>query len=548
MTERDSLISSSAWMALGTIVSRLTGFVRGVLIITTLGIGLNADVFTGANTVPNALYILIAGGIFNIILVPALVRAMENDSDNGEAFAQRIITIGLSVLFSATLILMLLVPVIMRIAFDSAVFDPELAAARDSAQFLMLLCMPQVFFYGAFVMIGQVLNSRRRFGPMMWAPIANNVLASAMLITYLVVYGPESSEIGFTRGEELLLGLGSTAGIALQFLVLLPVLKSTGFTMRLRFDWRRTGLRRTAVMSAWAFGFVVVTQIAFFLIQRIGTGATARAAQTGGEGAGATVYQFAYLISQVPHGVITVSVMTAAMPTLASYANAGDHRSMRALMDDTVRLVLVAMVPIALLIGILADAFASLTVSYGAAAGDDGIIGLTVSAFAPAVLFSTMHYMMLRGFYSLENMRTPFYLQLVLASLNIALAFTVVPLVDDKYVAAALAVVFTVTYALGTVMATWLLSRIIGPVIDRDTWIFLARLGFLAVITGVVTFVVSRICQATNVLDHDALVIALGTLAAMGTYLGGAKLLGISEVGDVIRVVARRGRSSPGSS
>ena len=108
--------------------------------------------------------------------------------------------------------------------------------------------------------------------------------------------------------------------------------------------------------------------------------------------------------------------------------------------------------------------------------------------------------------------------------------------------------VFTVTYALGTVMATWLLSRIIGPVIDRDTWIFLARLGFLAVITGVVTFVVSRICQATNVFDHDALVIALGTLAAMGTYLGGAKLLGISEVGDVVRVVARRGRSSPGSS
>lgn len=542
MTERDSLISSSAFMALGTIISRITGFFRGMLIIAALGIGLNADVFTGANTVPNALYILVAGGIFNIILVPALVRAMENDADGGEAFGQRILTIGLVVLFVSTAVLMISIPWLMHLAFDDSIFDPQLKAARESAQFLMLLCMPQVFFYGAFVLVGQILNSRRRFGPMMWAPIANNLLAIVMLVAYLFLFGYNTGEVGFSNGEELLLGLGSTAGIALQFAILVPILLRTGFKFKLRFDWRGTGLRKTAVFGAWAFAFVLINQVAFFVIQRIGTGATAQAALESSSGAGATVYQFAYLVSQVPHGIITVSVMTAAMPALSSFANSLNYPEMRTLMDDTMRLVLVAVVPIALLGGVLAPQFINLTVSYGGAAGEQSLLETTVIAFAPAVVFSTMHYMMLRGFYALEDTKTPFYLQIFLVAINIGLAFALTPLVAPRYVAAVLAGIFTLTYAIGTVAAIAILSKRIGRIVDKDTAVFLVKLTIITAITGVLGWLITVFFPGAEGRLRDALTAVAVLSASVVVYFALARVWGIQELEQMLRVIKKRKR------
>ncbi len=527
-------------MALGTIVSRITGFVRGMLIIAALGIGLNADVFTGANTVPNALYILVAGGIFNIILVPALVRAMENDADGGEAFGQRILTIGLVVLFVSTAVLMISIPWLMHLAFADSIFDPQLQAARESAQFLMLLCMPQVFFYGAFVLVGQILNSRRRFGPMMWAPIANNLLAIVMLVAYLLLFGYNTGEVGFSNGEELLLGLGSTAGIALQFAILVPILLKTGFKFKLRFDWRGTGLRKTAVFGAWAFAFVLINQVAFFVIQRIGTGATAEAALESSSGAGATVYQFAYLVSQVPHGIITVSVMTAAMPALSSFANSLNYPQMRNLMDDTMRLVLVAVVPIALLGGVLAPQFINLTVSYGGAAGEQRLLETTVIAFAPAVVFSTMHYMMLRGFYALEDTKTPFYLQIFLVAINLGLAFALTPLVAPMYVAAVLAVIFTFTYAIGTVAAIAILSKRIGRIIDKDTAVFLVKLTIITAITGVFGWLITVFFPGEEGRLRDALTAVATLSASVVVYFALARVWGIQELEQMLRVIKKR--------
>ncbi|HKY58027.1 MAG TPA: lipid II flippase MurJ, partial [Aeromicrobium sp.] len=188
MTDSD-VARNSAWMALGTIVSRLTGFARLYLLAFTIGTHLDADLFSNANTLPNTLYILVAGGVFNVVLVPQMVRAMKRDADRGEAYVNRIMTLGLLVLGVATAVLMLAVPLLMHLVFDGLLFTAAFDDQYASARFLMLLCMPQVFFYGVFVLLGQVLNARGVFGPMMWAPIANNLVAIAMLGTYLTVFG-----------------------------------------------------------------------------------------------------------------------------------------------------------------------------------------------------------------------------------------------------------------------------------------------------------------------------------------------------------------------
>ena len=283
-SDDEKVLASSAVMAAGTVVSRLSGFVRSALLAAALGNLLHADLFTIGNTIPNMLYILLAGGVFNAVLVPQLVRAMKNDPDGGEAYTNRIVTLAALFLGGVTVVLVLAAPWVMSLYLDGSYDCANLAEQRESVIDFARYCLPQVFFYGMFVLVGQILNSRGRFGPMMWAPIANNVIAVSVLVVYLLAFGPASgSELtgAFTARQEPLLGIGSTLGIAAQFLILVPYLKSAGFTFRPRFDFRDTGLGHTLRLGIWTVLFVVVNQIAYTVVVMLassGTAATGAAA------------------------------------------------------------------------------------------------------------------------------------------------------------------------------------------------------------------------------------------------------------------------------
>src|SRR4051812_3632987 len=157
---QSSLLSASAVMAAGTIVSRLSGFVRSTLLVAALGASLHADLFNIANTIPNMLYILLAGGVVNAVLVPQLVRTMKQDPDGGEAYANRIITLAGLFLGLVTVLLVVAAPWVMTLFLDSSFDQACLSAQRASVIDFARLCLPQVFFYGMYVLIGQVLNAR----------------------------------------------------------------------------------------------------------------------------------------------------------------------------------------------------------------------------------------------------------------------------------------------------------------------------------------------------------------------------------------------------
>ena len=244
------ILTSSAVMAAGTIVSRASGYVRAALLVAALGAVLRADLFTIANTLPNMVYILLAGGIFNAVLVPQLVRRIKDDPDGGDAYASRVITLSALFLGVVTVVLVVLAPQLLSVYLDDRFLEPDRAAQLDSIVDLTRWCLPQVFFYGMYVLIGQVLNARGRFGPMMWAPIANNLLAMAVLVLYLVIWGPVGGGpdryAALDTGQEVLLGLGSTLGIVAQCLVLVPYLRASGFIYRPRFDFRDPELKKTS--------------------------------------------------------------------------------------------------------------------------------------------------------------------------------------------------------------------------------------------------------------------------------------------------------------
>ncbi|HYJ66827.1 MAG TPA: murein biosynthesis integral membrane protein MurJ [Nocardioidaceae bacterium] len=540
---RSGMLSASVWMATGTIVSRLTGFLRSVLIVAAIGKALNADLFTQANTIPNSLYILVAGGVFNVVLVPQLIRAMKNDADKGEAYSNRLFTLGFVVLAGATAVLLIAVPLIARLAFPSNLFDPEFAVQRESAYDLMRWCLPQVFFYGMFVLVGQMLNARQRFGPMMWAPIVNNLVACAVLGVYMVVYGTSDAANGFTTNQEILLGLGSTVGIAIQALVLLPYLRAAGIRLRFRFDLRGVGLGHTLRLGLWTLLFVITNQIAYFVVSRIAVSSSTDAAQSGGNPAGATVYQNAFLITQVPHAIITVSLVTATMPLLSQLAADGEREGVRSELASTLRMALTVIVPMAVALACLAQPLATMLFSHGALVGGTEVIGRTMAAFAPGLVFFTVHYCMLRGFYADENTRTPFFVQLALSATNIVAALAFTATAPPSWIAALLALAYGLSYFVGVVASATALSRRVGPIFDSTMFGFVVRLGLAVGLTaGVMLAAVWSLDEAGVSGDTAASALVVGTVAGgvgVTFFLVAARLTGVREVRSLLGALRR---------
>jgi putative peptidoglycan lipid II flippase len=533
-------------------VSRLSGFVRSTLLAAALGTQLHADVFTIANTVPNMLYILLAGGVFNAVLVPQLVRAMKNDADGGDAYTNRIITLAGLFLAGTTALLVLGAPLLMRLYLDDAFFTEALAAQRESVINFARLCLPQVFFYGMFVLVGQVLNARGRFGPMMWAPIANNVISVAVLVLYLVIYGAAQGDErcgGYTTGQEWLLGLGSTIGIAVQLLILLPYLKAAGFTFRPRFDFRGTGLGHTFRLGFWTLAFVVVNQIAYTVVVRLASSGTAQAATAcgvgGGEaGTGYTIYSGAFLLVMVPHSIATVSLATATLPRLSSFAADGDLPGVGRQVAATTRTALALILPFSLLLPVIALPLSDIVWGYAAAADTSQDFARSMTVFAPGLVFFTVHYLMLRGFYALERTRTVFWVQCVIAAVNIGLAMLVVSRVAAADTAPGLAAAYAGAYGIGALLSYLLLRSVVGGLETPQLIRFLVRTLFAAGLAGAAAWgwrvLLVTFWGADEGKVMSVTLLASATAVDLIVFLVAARLLRIREISEVVGLVTSR--------
>lgn len=540
-----SVLSASGLMAAGTLLSRLTGFVRAGMLAAAIGVSLHAEVFNVANTIPNSLYILVAGGVFNTVLVPQLVRAIKGDADGGDAYANRIITLGALVLAGVTAVLVLLAPQLLRLMVDGSFFtDPDLSAERESLIDFARWCLPQIFFYGMFVLVGQILNARNRFGPMMWAPIANNIISIGVIGTYLVLYSGEPATGGYSTQQELLLGLGSTIGIVVQALILLPYLRASGFRMRPRFDFVHTGLSHTLKLGMWTVGFVIVNQLAFYVMVHRATAGTAQVAEGVSDASGFTVYSNAFLLTQVPHSIVTVSLATATMPLISRLAAEGRLAEVGTEMVQTLRLALAVIVPFAMALLVLGPALATVLFSWGQAAGDTEALGWTLMAFAPGMLMFSLHYVVLRGFYAVEDTRTPFFIQCAIAAVNVALAIGLTVSVDPKLVAPMLALAYGASYAVGALLSLTVLSRRLGGLGRRSLAEFLARVSVAALLAAGGAWLTIALLDRAGLevaSKSDSLVLlAGGGLAGVALYVVAARVLRIGEISRIVGLVISR--------
>jgi putative peptidoglycan lipid II flippase len=536
------LISASAIMAAGTLVSRVLGFGRLMLLVFLFGNGTRqAEMFTLANTIPNSMYILLAGGVLNTVLVPQIVRAIKGDADRGEAYTNRIMTVSLIALGLITIVLTLAVPWILSLYTASGWKSPKLTAQYDSMITLGYYCMPQVFFYGVYVLAGQVLNARDKFGPMMWAPIANNLVSISVLLTFLVVFGRGNTGQAFSTGEELLLGVGSTLGIAMQAAVLVPFLRAAGYHYRPRFDFRRTGLGKTFRLAKWTLGFVLVNQLALVVINRLASGAT-----VGGAGAGLAAYYNAYAVWILPHSLITVSLATAMLPAASRLAAARDLPGVADETTRAMRLAVTALLPAAVGFFALGLPIAEFVFGFGQGAKDAHFVGWALMALALGLVPFTVQYLCLRAFYALEDNRTTFFLQLIIAGTNVILGVSAVALLDrPELVATGLAAAYAAAYAIGVAISFRLLGRKLPALDGRALLRFCARLLVAAAPAAAVGY---GICWALGMWSESKparlLALVVAGVAAVLIFALLAHLLRIREVNQIVATLLRRDRAA----
>lgn len=525
------LLSATAVMASGTMVSRVLGLIRAVLIAFILGnFTMRADVLTLALTVPSSLYLLLAGGTLNNVLVPQIVRAVSRDEDGGRAFVDRIMTGFLVILGALTVLFTVAAPLVMWIYTKPTWRAPEMAEHWRTLLLMSYLTMPQIFFYGVFFLIGQVLNAREKFGPMMWAPVLNNVVSIISLSLYLFFWGSQTSRnLAFTDQQVWLLGIGSTLGIAVQTLILLPYLKRAGFSYRPRFDLKGTGLGRTFHVAKWMVGYVALTSLAQVVVTNMASGG------------GINAYQQAYLIWILPHSLLTVSLATAMLPAASTAALAGNLAGVAEETNRALRLALTFLVPSSVAFVALADPIARVPFGNGAGAADYHFVAWALAAFGIGLVPYTIQYLYLRAFYALDNTKTPFGLQIWISGANAALAVALVLAWNDpNTVAARLALAYSASYFLGVFLTHRSLKRRLPDLDGRTLWQHLARLVLASAPAALVAWLITWAGAGVASTWLRLLILAVAGVAAVGIFFVVAKRLGIDEVSSLISVLRRR--------
>jgi putative peptidoglycan lipid II flippase len=492
-------------MAVASLVSRITGFVRQLALVSVLGLGVVNDSYTVANTLPNIVYELLLGGVLTSIMVPLLVRAQTEDADGGEAYTRRLLTVACAALAVATLAAMAAAPLLTRLYLgdDAGPADPALATA-----FAWLL-LPQIFFYGLGALLGALLNTRGAFGPFAWAPVLNNVVVLAVLAVFVALPGRITLDpVRMGEPKLLLLGLGTTLGIVAQAVVLLPAVRRSGFRYRPLWGWDRR-LAETGGLALWVVGYVLIGQVGYVVTTRV-----AAAAAPGS----VAIYANAWLLLQVPYGVLGVSLLTALMPRMSRSAAEGRTADVVADLGLGVRLSALVLLPVSVLLTLFGPALGVALFSLGAAADGDGParLGAALAASAFGLLPFAVTMLQLRVFYALTDSRTPTLLQLAIVGVKIPLLLAAGAVLPPERVVLGLAAANGLSFVFGAVLGQVVLHRRLG------------RLGTTAVLGALLRVLVAS--AVAGLAAWGAMLLARRVLPALGPVAGSWVDLGVAAL------------------
>ncbi|WP_411512297.1 murein biosynthesis integral membrane protein MurJ [Corynebacterium sp. ES2794-CONJ1] len=450
------VVRSSGSMAIATLFSRITGFLRNVIITATLG-GAIASAFNTANTLPNLITEIVLGAVLTSLVVPVLVRAEKEDPDRGEAFIRRLFTLAVTLLGSITLLAVIAAPYLVQMALRS---DGKVNIVQSTGFAYWLL--PQIFFYGIFALLMAILNTKGIFKPGAWAPVMNNLIVLAVMGAYWFVPGELTPEqpAGAFDIHVMLLGIGTTVGVVVQALILFPYIRRTNISLKPLWgiDAR---LKQFGGMAAAIIFYVAISQLGYIVTTRIASVADAAAPN---------IYQQAWLLLQVPYGIIGVTLLTAIMPRLSRNAADGDDKAVTQDLIIGSKLTYIALIPIIVFFTIFGTWIARGLFAYGQFAGPEAtILGWTLSFSAFTLLPYATVLLHLRVFYAREEAWTPTFIIAGITGTKIALSL-LAPIVatSPSRVVILLGAANGFGFVAGAVIGAFLLRRKLGHLGTRD--------------------------------------------------------------------------------
>jgi len=536
-----SLVRSSGVMALGTIGSRFTGFLRTAVLLYAIGTKSLGDAYNVANNLPNAVYNLALGGILTSVVVPLLVNAARRNRDGGEAYDQRIFTLGVLALGGITVLATAAaVPV-------TAIYGHGLgnAAAYHLTVIFTYFFMPQIFFYGVSSLAGAILNARGSFAAPMWTPIVNNVVVIGAGLLLILVAGTGRTPQDISPGQVRLLAIGTTLGIALQTVALWPSMRRVGFRWHPRYDFRRAEVAEIGRMSGWMFVYIVATQLSLVTTTIVSNDAGSRVCQSCA-GAGYAAFSNAWQLFQLPYAIVGMSVITAVLPRMSAHAASGANRLLVRDFSAATRLSSVITVPSAMILAVLGPPLAAGLFGHGStSAASARYLGVIFGVFCLGLLPYTLFNLLLRAFYAVHDSRTPALVGVVSMAVRVVASFAALLFLPPAEVVAGVGVGFGLSSVVMAVWLWWILSRRVGGLETRRVSKTLV-LMHVAAVPGMVFAIATTVLIDTVAPAGTITALAIVTIGGAGglcLYLVTARLLKVAEVGELTQMLrARLGR------
>jgi putative peptidoglycan lipid II flippase len=527
---------ASVLIGAGTIVSRVTGLLRNIILVAAIGSveSKAGDAFYTATGIPNSVYAIISAGLLTAVIVPQVVKASAHP-DTGRAFISKLLTLAAVILLAATAVVTALAP------FLIALYAPDYPADQQAlATAFAYWLLPQILFFGLFGLLGEILNARRVFGPYTWAPIANNVISISGFLVFLGLFGgPIGSVDDWTPGMIALLAGSATAGIVVQCLILLVFWRRAGLRVRPDFRWRGVGLRNIGRLAGWTFLMVVVGQLAGLVQSRVMSAAS-------GEGAAAAASANLWLIFMLPYSIIVLSIGTPYFTQLSEHAAAGRHGEVRGDIVRSIRILGLFTVVAAVAVVVAAIPASRIFTDNAPDAVEASavLIAYMVSLVPLAVLFVVQ-----RTFYAYDDTRTPFFFTLLQGAIVVgtalgAQALVAADVIELTGLTATIALGQSLATLLQVVVATVLLSRRLGGIQVASWMLSIARFVGAAIPAATAGWGVFLLCGGSGGwMLADKLLGALGTavigIVCLVVYLGVLALFRAPELAPALALLRR---------
>ena len=524
----NELFRASGIMALGTIISRITGFIRGILIVAVLGTTLLADTYNVANTMPNILYNLLVGGALTAIFIPQLVRSFDHE-DGGDGFASRLITTISVILFFLVALGMFFAPALVRL-YAPEFFTSGFEVEKEIAIAFTRYCLPQIFFLGLFTMLGQVANARGSFGPLMWAPIANNIVGIALFGSFLA-FSPAVTISNISSTQIQILGWGTTLSVVVQALILVPVVRKLG--IRLRPQWGLSGLGKSFGLAGWTLVYVLISQLGYLVTVNVATSAAVRSAKEGiTRGVGYTPYTYAYFVMLLPYSIVTISIITAILPHISRLALEKKAAEVREQLIKAIKLVGVITVPSAVAFLFFGPLITSV-IFVGIPIEDSRYIGYVLSALSFGLVAFSINLILIRGFNAFEDTRTQVVSIFIINIIAVGISYASLFVLRNQWVTVGLGVAFSASYLVGLLVTLNLLKKHTGLISLKEfagqhLRLFAAAFAVMAPIFALTQYLDWVGVELSKIARLGELVIVM--VASIVGYLIACKAAGVEEI------------------